>query len=329
VVVSRTPLRMSFVGGGTDLPQFVEAHGGGAVLSAAIDKYVHVIVSPRFEPDFRIGYSRTEIRSRVCDIEHDLVREALVRTGLSRSLDVLTLADVPGGGTGMGSSSAVTIGLLNAFYAYRGVHRTRESLAREAAEIEIDVLGKPIGFQDQYACAMGRFNLIEFLPGRVVHVEPVIASEETFARLHHSLLLFHLGSARAPDAVLADQNDRIGNGTNVDALLRMRELAYRGRDVLAEGDVDTFGDLLHENWLLKRGVGAGITNERIDGLYERALLAGARGGKVLGAGGGGFLLLLAPEPTHDAVRRELSELREVPFRFSSAGTQILLVEEQW
>src|SRR5579884_2783966 len=251
MVISRTPLRMSFAGGGTDMPEFFERHGGGAVVSAAIDKYVRVIVSPRFEGDLRIGYSRTEICERVHDIEHDLVREALLKTGLTHGLDVLTLADVPGGGTGMGSSSAVTIGLLNAFHAYRGVHRSGHQLAREACEIEVDILGKPIGYQDQYASAVGRFNLIEFEPGGIVRVQPIIAAPETFAQLHRSLLLFYLGGTRSADSVLANQNAAIRNGTNIEALKGMRALAYQLRDLLGEGDVDGVGRLLHEGWELK------------------------------------------------------------------------------
>lgn len=327
MVISRTPLRMSFVGGGTDLPAFVERHGGGAVVSTAIDKYVHVIVSPRFEGDFRIGYSRTEIRERVDEIQHDLVREALRRTGLTRGLDVLTRADVPGNGTGLGSSSAVTVGLLNAFYAYRGVHRAPEELAREACEIEIDVLGKPIGYQDQYAAAVGRFNLIEFLPGGV-KVEPIVAQPDTFRTLHRSLLLFYVGGTRSADAILARQSDGVRNGDNTAALLGMRELAYRMRDLLGNGDVDGVGELLHENWLLKRTVCDDVTNPVIDDLYGRARDAGALGGKLLGAGGGGFLLVQAPEAAHGKVRSALAELREVPFRFASSGTRMLLVE-QW
>jgi D-glycero-alpha-D-manno-heptose-7-phosphate kinase len=329
MVISRTPLRMSLVGGGTDLPDFFERHGGGAVVSTAIDKYVHVIVSPRFEGDFRIGYSRTEIRERVDEIQHDLVREALRRTGLARGLDVLTLADVPGGGTGMGSSSAVTVGLLNAFHAYRGAHRSAEQLAAEACELEIDVLGKPIGLQDQYACAVGRFNLIEFLPGGVVKVEPIVAEPETFAALHRSLLLFYLGGARSADELLARQGNGVRNGDNTHALIGMRELAYRTRDLLADGDVDGVGRLLHDNWMLKRTVADGVTNDYIDQAYERALAGGALGGKLLGAGGGGFLLVHAPEHAQRNVRTALKDLREVPFRFSASGTQIRLVEQQW
>jgi D-glycero-alpha-D-manno-heptose-7-phosphate kinase len=327
MVISRTPLRMSFAGGGSDLPAFFETYGRGAVVSTTIDKYVHVLVAPRFEGDLRIGYSRTEIRDRVDDVEHDLVREALRRTGLSGGLDVLTLADVPGGGTGMGSSSAVLVGLLNAFHAYRGVHRSPEQLAREACEIEVEILGKPIGYQDQFASAVGRMNLIEFERG-AVHVHPIVAREETFARLHRSLMLFYLGGARSADAVLAKQNAGINNGTNVEALMGMRDLAYRTRDLLADGDVDGVGALLHEGWELKRTVADGISTNGIDDAYSQARTAGAIGGKLLGAGGSGFLLVYAPPGVQGSVRQALARYREVPFHFSSTGSQIRLVD-QW
>ena len=318
---------MSFAGGGSDLPAFFEKYGPGAVVSATIDKYVHVLVAPRFEGDLRIGYTRTEICARVDDIEHDLVREALRRTGLTGGLDVLTLADVPGGGTGIGSSSAVTVGLLNAFHAYRGVHRSPEQLAREACEIEVDILGKPIGYQDQFAAAIGRMNLIEFDRGSV-HVQPIVAASETFARLHHSLMLFYLGGTRSADSVLAEQNARLRNGTNVDALMAIRDLAYRARDLLGEGDVDGVGALLHEGWELKRTVAGGVSNNGIDGAYTSARKAGALGGKLLGAGGSGFLLVYAAERAQAGVRAALAAYREVPFRFSSVGSQIRLVD-QW
>lgn len=318
---------MSFAGGGTDLPAFFESYGSGAVVSTTIDKYVHVLVAPRFEGDLRIGYSRTEICDRVEDIEHDLVREALRRTGLTGGLDVLTLADVPGGGTGMGSSSAVTVGLLNAFHAYRGVHRSAEQLAREACEIEVDILGKPIGYQDQFASAVGRMNLIEFERGSV-HVQPIVATQETFSRLHRSLMLFYLGGTRSTDTVLAKQNAGIQNGSNVDALIAMRDLAYRTRDVLGEGDVDSVGAILNEGWELKRTVADGISNNGIDEAYARSRDAGALGGKLLGAGGCGFLLVYAPERAQPTVRKALAKYREVPFRFSSAGSEIRMVD-QW
>jgi D-glycero-alpha-D-manno-heptose-7-phosphate kinase len=298
-----------------------------STCTSSIDKYVHVLVAPRFEGDLRIGYSRTEICDSVDEVEHDLVREALRRTELSGGLDILTLADVPGGGTGMGSSSAVTVGLLNAPHAYRGTHRSAEQHAREACDIEIDTLGSPIGYQDQFAVAVGRMNLIEFDPG-VVRVQPIVASSETFARLHHSLMLFYLGGARSADAVLANQNNGIRNGSNVDALAAIRDLAYRTRDLLGAGDVDGAGELLHEGWELKRTLADGISNNGIDNAYGRARKAGALGGKLLGAGGSGFLLVYAPARAQDGVRGALTEYREIPFHFSSVGTQIRLVD-QW
>lgn len=328
MIVSRTPLRMSFVGGGTDLPSFFEAQGGGAVVSTAIDKSVRAIVSPRFEGDVRVGYTKTEIVARAGDVEHDLVREAMRRTGLTQGLDVLTLADVPGGGTGLGSSSAVTVSLLNALYAYRNIYRSSHALAREACEIEIDALGKPIGYQDQYACAVGGFNLLEFRPGGKVHVSPVIAASDTFSSFQRSLMLFFTGRSRASDTVLTEQKRGNEAGSNIEALKEMRALAYRFRDLLGEGDVEGTGRLLHENWLLKQTVAAGVTSADLDLLYARAIEAGAWGGKVLGAGGGGFLLVSAPDGSQAQVRRELAELREVPFRFCSSGTQIILLEER-
>jgi D-glycero-alpha-D-manno-heptose-7-phosphate kinase len=318
---------MSFAGGGSDLPAFFENHGGGAVVSATIDKYVHVLVAPRFEGDLRIGYSRTEICDRVDDIQHDLVREALRRTGLTGGLDVLTLADVPGGGTGMGSSSAVTVGLLNAFHAYRGAHRSPEQLAREACEIEVDILGKPIGYQDQFASAVGRLNLIEFERGGV-HIRPIVATQETYSQLHRSLVLFYLGGTRSADAVLANQTAALRNGSNVQTTIAMRDLAYRMRDLLAEGDLGGVGATLDEGWQLKRTVADGVSNDAIDEAYARARDAGALGGKLLGAGGGGFLLVCAPEKAQTRVRDALRDYREVPFHFSSAGSQIRMVD-QW
>jgi D-glycero-alpha-D-manno-heptose-7-phosphate kinase len=326
MIISKTPLRVSFVGGGTDLHAFCDVHGG-AVVSTTIDKWIHVIVAPRFEGDLRISYSRTEIVPSVDAVEHELVREALRSTGLRRGLDVVTLADVPSQGTGLGSSSAVTVGLLHALYAYQGTYKSPGALAAEASQIEIEILGKPIGAQDQYAAAFGGFNLIEFLPqGRGVRVEPIICDPETLVRLHRSLLFFHTGKQRGSDGVLQKQSDAIETGTAVTAMLRMRDLAYEFRDHLASGDLEALGRTLHENWELKRQLVDGVTDPTIDAWYEAALGAGAEGGKLLGAGGGGFLLVLAPPSRQAAVRAALADLREVPLHFSARGTQIILLE---
>jgi D-glycero-alpha-D-manno-heptose-7-phosphate kinase len=326
VIISKTPLRVSFVGGGTDLPDFYETHGG-AVLSTAIDKWIHVIVAPRFEGDIRVSYSQTEIVDTAADVQHELVREALRATGLPRSLDIVTLADVPSQGTGLGSSSAVTVGLLGTLYAYQGIYKSALDLAEEASYIEISLLGKPIGRQDQYAAAFGGFNLIEFLPrGKGVRVEPVIYPPRTLERLHHSLMLFYTGRHRAAADVLAGQREAIRDGRSVKALIAMRDLAYRLRDAVGNGDIEDFGSILDRNWELKQSLADGVSDQTTDGLYRRAIEAGATGGKLLGAGGGGFLLVVAPTDRHDSVRSALSDLRETPFRFAARGTQIELFE---
>jgi D-glycero-alpha-D-manno-heptose-7-phosphate kinase len=326
MIVSRTPLRISFVGGGTDLPDFYEEHGG-AVVSTTLDKWIHVIVAPRFEGDVRVSYSKTEIVDSAAAVEHSLVREAMRLTGVPRGVDIVTLADIPSRGTGLGSSSTVTVGLLNALYAFQGIYKPPLKLAEEAARIEIEILGNPIGRQDQYAAAVGGFNFIEFPPrGGAVRVEPVICKTETLKELQRSLLLFYTGRQRSADTVLAEQRHRVRGGRGVEALKRMRDLAGELRERLGEGDVDALGPLLHENWELKRGLASGISDESDDHRYALARQAGATGGKILGAGGGGFLVLFVPPERQNHVRAVLRDLRELPFRFVSQGTQIVVLD---
>lgn len=316
---------MSFVGGGTDFRSFFSEHGG-AVVTTAIDKWVRVIVHPRFEHDLRVAYSQTEIVNRLDDLQHDLVRETLRRTGLAHSLDVVTLSDVPSHGTGLGSSSAVTVGLLNAFYAYQGIRRSPIELAREAVEVEIDVLGKPIGEQDQYACAAGGFNLVTFGAATEAKVEPIIATDQTISELHRSLILFNTGITRSGDDVLARQDAAAARGETTATLCRMRDLAYLFAGALSDGDVASIGPILDENWELKRSLASGVSNADIDALYATAREAGASGGKLLGAGGGGFLLLLCPPAGQPRLRRALGQLKEFPICFAASGTQITHME---
>jgi D-glycero-alpha-D-manno-heptose-7-phosphate kinase len=327
MIISRTPLRISFVGGGTDLPDFYDEHGG-AVVSTTLDKWIHVVLASRFEGDVRVSYSRTEIVPNARAVEHELVREAMRMTGVPRGVDIITLSDVPSRGTGVGSSSSVTVGLLNALYAFQGVYKSPLQLADEAARIEIEILGKPIGRQDQYAAAVGGFNFIEFLPrGGGVRLEPIVSPHGTFKRLQRSLMMLYTGRQRSADGALKKQRLAVQNGRAVDALRRMRDLAYEFRERLAVGDVDALGALLHENWELKRRLADGISSSEIDRWYERALAAGAVGGKILGAGAGGFLLLLTPRDRQEAVRAALPELRELPVRFAAHGTQISVLGE--
>jgi D-glycero-alpha-D-manno-heptose-7-phosphate kinase len=327
MIVSRTPLRISFVGGGTDLPEFADKCGG-AVVSTSIDKWIHVVVARRFEGDIRVSYSRTETVATASELEHELVREGLKVTGMPRGVDIMTLADLPSG-TGLGSSSTVMVGVLAALYAFQGVYRSPAELAEEASVIEIQTLGKPIGRQDQYAAAVGGFNLIEFLPnGGGTRVDPVITPSGTLERVHRSMLLFYTGRQRSAASVLSSQKAAIeGNqGQTISALETMRDLAYELRERLAHGDADAMGRMLDQNWELKRSLTEGITNARVDDWYGRAKDAGASGGKLLGAGSSGFLLACAPEEKHASVRAALSDLREVPFRFSARGTHIPLFE---
>jgi D-glycero-alpha-D-manno-heptose-7-phosphate kinase len=325
VIVSRTPLRISFVGGGTDLPVFHEEHGG-AVVSTTIDKWIHVVVAPRFEGDVRVSYSRTEIVDDAAHVEHELVREAMRLAGVPRGIEIITLADVPTRGTGLGSSSTVTVGLLNALYAFQGVYKSPMQLAEAAARIEIEILGKPIGRQDQYAAAVGGFNFIEFLPnGGGVRVEPIVCPEDTLKRIQRSLLLFYTGLQRSADGVLGAQRAAVEDGRAIAALQRMRDLALDLRERLGNGDDGALAQSLRENWELKRTLTPDVSTDEVDGWHELAIDAGAAAGKLLGAGAGGFLLLVVPPERQSAVRIALGHLREVPLRFAARGTYIAVL----
>jgi D-glycero-alpha-D-manno-heptose-7-phosphate kinase len=329
MVISRTPLRVGFVGGGSDLLPFAHEHGG-AVLSTTIDKYIHVLVTSRFEDSLRVSYSKTEIVDRLDDVEHELVREALRVAGIPRKVEIVTVADVPAQGTGLGSSSAVVVGVLNALFAFQGILKTADELAHEAARIEIDVLGKPIGRQDHWAAAHGGLQLLWFGPGDVVRRDPVVLSRAGRDALERKLLMFYTGQQRAAGDVLGKIQGKLGGDGNrtEEQLARKRDAAIALYSRLAGDDVDfdELGRLLHEDWLLKRSLDPSVSNDEIDGLYETALAAGALGGKLLGAGGGGFLLFYVPEESQAAVRSALRDLRELAFRFEQHGSRIVFID---
>lgn len=321
MVITRTPFRMSFVGGGTDMPDFYRADEG-AVTGTAINKYMYIIVNKRFDRSIRVSYSRTEIVNTVHEIQHPIVREAMKLTGVTEQVEIVSIADIPAQ-TGLGSSSSFTVGLLNALYAYRGVLRSAEELAREACTLELDILGEPIGKQDQYLAAYGNLRHIRFHPDEAVSVEYVLMPAERREAFQDRLLLMYMGRTEAASTVLREQQSRTEQ--NRAALRAMRDLAVQCRDALAAGRLDDVGDLLHEGWEMKKRLADGISDETIDGWYEIARKLGARGGKVLGAGGRGFLLLYCPPEHRKRVLAGLPHLVHAPFAFEPDGTRVIYV----
>jgi D-glycero-alpha-D-manno-heptose-7-phosphate kinase len=323
MIISKTPLRMSFVGGGSDLPGFYQEYGG-AVLSTAIDKYIYITVNKRFDDSFRISYSRTEEVATAAEVQHPLARECLKLVGCTGGVEITSIADIPAKGTGLGSSSSFVVGMLRALYAYTGRFVSSATVAREACEIEIDRCGEPIGKQDQYAAAFGGLNVIRFHPDGQVDVEPVICPVDVVTKLQTQLLTFFTGGTRSASALLAEQSRNVaGDPAKRSALRAMVSLVGDARRALQDGDLQAFGEILHENWELKASLASDITNSQIDDWYRRARSAGAIGGKLLGAGGAGFLLIQVPEDRREDVVRALAELRPVPMSFERSGSQII------
>jgi D-glycero-alpha-D-manno-heptose-7-phosphate kinase len=321
MIITQTPLRIGLLGGGTDLPGYYRERGG-RVLNCAIDKYIYVIVNQRFDDDIYVNYSRKEIVSRVDDLEHELVREAMRMTGVAGGVEITTLADIPSAGSGLGSSSAVTVGLLHALSAYQGRHMTAEKLAEQACAIEIECCGKPIGKQDQYIAALGGIRDIRFGPGEEVVVGELMLSVATRRALQRQIMLFYTGVTRSADPILAEQNANIKAASS--QLDLMRDLAGFAVDRLRDGDVDAIGAAVRESWEVKRKLASGVSNGRIDAAVRRALDAGASGVKVTGAGGGGFLLVICPIEQQHAVRQSLADMRELPVKLDRLGSRVVL-----
>lgn len=324
MIISQTPYRVSFAGGGTDLPAFYR-HEAGAVLSVALKKHMYVALSRRFEPTVRVAYSKTEIAPTRAEVQHTIVKAALEMIDLGPHMEIVTIGDVPAG-TGMGSSSALTVGLLNALYAFKGQIRSSKVLAEEACRIELDVLGKPIGKQDQYAAAFGGLNYIRFNPDESVDVQPVPTAVETLEELERRTLILYTEKQRDADGILRRQSE--GTSDQMRVLREMRDLASEMRGVLAgRANIDEFARLLHVGWQMKRSLGFGISDDRVDQAYTSAREAGAQGGKLLGAGGGGFILLIAPPERHGAIRDALGNPRELPFAVDRLGSRIIFISE--
>ncbi|UWF59413.1 GHMP family kinase ATP-binding protein [Brucella sp. 2716] len=323
MIISRTPLRMSFVGGGSDMPQFYREYGG-AVLSSAIDKYIYITANKKFDCGIRISYSVTEDVQSASEVMHPLARHALEFIGISGGVEITSVADIPSKGTGLGSSSSFCVGILNVLNAFKGKFSSAAELAEGACHIEIDLMGEPIGRQDQYAAAYGDLQFYEFRSDDRVVVSPVIMSQEARSLLQRRLLMFYTGITRSASAILSDQAKNVTvNSTKVRSMQRMVELAYNLRSELQSSCLESFGDILHENWVLKQSMADGISNSMIDTAYDAARAAGAKGGKILGAGAGGFLLLYADEEAHNAIERALLPMRRIPFLFEKAGSRII------
>ncbi len=320
MIVSRTPLRISFCGGGTDLREYYGKYGG-AVLSTAIDKYVYLTASPRFEDGIRLSYSKTEIVPDVSKVRHPLFKACMQKAGVRHGVELLSLAEIPSHGSGLGSSSSFAVGLLNALYTFKGEEKPGMELAKQACDVEIRMLQEPIGKQDQYAAALGGLNLIEFWPDETVKVYPVRCSKPARRGLDQGLMLFFTGQTRNAKTVLARQKKNTKK--NLVFLHLMKSLAYDCWDALHVGDLAGFGELLHKNWLLKKRLANNISNSRIDKYYARALKVGASGGKICGSGNGGFLAFYCEKRRQNAVRKALRPLKELPVHLEPKGTSII------
>jgi len=323
MIITRTPLRISLGGGGTDLPSYYLKHGG-VVISAAIDKYVYIAINRTFTDDYFIKYSALERRAKVADIDHPIVREALTLHDVGPAIELVSLADIPSG-TGLGSSGTFTVGLLRALYTFKREHVSAHALAEEACHIEIDRLGRAGGKQDQYIAAFGGITCFEFRPDGRVRVSPLLISQATLHDLEEHLLLFFTGYSRDADHMLVDQKRRseAGDAAMLDNLHTIAEIGGRVKAALEAGDTHGFGRLMHEHWEHKRRRTEGISTAAIDRWYDAAIAAGALGGKLVGAGAGGFLLLYAdrPAPVREAMARE--GLSEVRFQFDFDGATVV------
>jgi D-glycero-alpha-D-manno-heptose-7-phosphate kinase len=320
LIIVQTPLRISFFGGGTDFRAFF-LQEGGCVLSSAIDKYIFVTIKKRFDSKLRIGYTQTEMVDEVDQIHHELIRESLRTARIERGVEITTMGDIPSEGSGLGSSSTVTVGALHAMYAYLGEIVPAERLAREACEIEIEILKRPIGIQDQYIAAYGGLRFFEFLPNGQITVEKIKLSSEAQRALNNNFMLFFTGMSRDSSSILKEQ---VGNlKDRLTELREIKHMAHEARCAIETENFDVLGVLLHQSWEVKKRLAGTISNGRINEMYETARRAGAIGGKISGAGGGGFLLLYVPWESQNKVRTKLNDLQELPFRLEADGTKVI------
>ena len=328
MIIVKTPLRISFVGGGSDLKAFY-SHSKGQVVCTAIDKFVYAIVKERFDDMIYINYSKKETVAHVDEIQHDLVREAMRITGVDKGIEITTLADIPSSGSGLGSSSSISVALLHALYTYQNILVTAEQLAQEACRIEIDILGKPIGRQDQYAAAYGGVNHFAFGPGDVTQRRQVKMASASQRKFASSLLLYYTGITRNANEILSRQKSNMDAEEKRRTMRAMVDLVDPFTEAMEAGDVKTCGRLLDRNWQLKRQIAAGISNTTIDEMYAKAKAAGALAGKISGAGGGGFLLLIVPRENQNSVFEAMQTYRELPFMIEESGSKVIFDDRSY
>ena len=322
MIITRTPFRISFAGGGSDLADYYEKYGG-SVVSVSINKYMYLTIHPYFDQDrYFLKYSKTESVDTVDEIQHPILRTIFKRYGI-KGVDFNSSADIPAG-TGLASSSAFTVGLINLCNAYTDKYMNKQDIAELACHTEIVDLKEPIGKQDQYACACGGLNFIEFYKDGVVDVEKLYLMSNAYHSLEKNLLMFYTGQTRSAGSILAEQKKNTSNDeAKVNMLHKMVALSKDLKDELLKGNIDAMGEILHTGWMYKRELANGITNPDIDHYYNLAIENGASGGKLLGAGGGGFLLFYVKEDKKDQLRKALSDLKEIDFNFDNKGTSII------
>ena len=326
MIITRTPFRVSFIGGGSDLREFYSKKSG-AVLSTTINKYMYISTHPFFNRKaFQLKYSKTELADSINEIQHPIIREVLNKFKIHGGVEISSNADIPAG-TGLGSSSAFTVGLLHNLYTLQAKYVSKNRLAEDACEMEIDILKEPIGKQDQYASAFGGINMIEFLQDGQVRVELLAISSEDKVNLQKNLLMFYTKTQRSASAILEKQKNSMSDRDKFELLGEMIPYVYKLRDALSQKQFDYLGEVLHKGWCLKKKITNEISNDSIDSYYEKALEAGAIGGKLLGAGGGGFLLFYCPSKNQDKVRHALHGLFELKFDFDYEGSKVIYFDE--
>ena len=326
MIISQTPLRISLSGGGTDLASYY-SENEGFVVSTAIDKYIYVIINERFDDLIYVDYSSKEIVTKIDDIQHDLVREAAKIAGMDKGFEVMMIADIPSEGSGLGSSSSLTVGLLNAFYQFKGKLVTSEQLAAEACKIEIDILKRPIGKQDQYIAAYGGLKSFRFCKDETVEVKDVNIESDVKRKLGSNLLLFFTNTTRKAASILEEQNKNVMS--KLEFHHRIKELAFDTLDGLDNLQIHRVGENLKVNWEMKKQLASNVSNPDIDKMYDLAMNGGALGAKISGAGGGGFLLVYCERDKQDQLRRSLREYRELPFLLDKYGSRIIFSQTRY